>query len=410
VNRLPSNSILETVWKTILDASNIVYNAVHKTPLVHNVFMSKLTGNNVYLKLENLQVTGSFKARGAYYKIHKCLNEARSKGVISASSGNHAQGVAYAASILGVQATIVMPETTPPFKVNSTKSYGAKVVLYGTVYDDAYRKALELTSETGGVFIHPFNDIDVIAGQGTIGLEIMEQLSKAEIVVIPIGGGGLISGIGIALKKLNPSIKVIGVEPSNAAKYFASRKTGKLVTIQPRASIADGVIAKSTGDLTYQIMNEVVDDVITVDEESIARAIYILMERAKIVAEGAGALPMAALLEGNLINQGKNVVLVISGGNIDLATLYKILIKGLAYDSRIVNIKVVLRDVHGELLKVLNVLYKYKCNIVDIRHDRFNLKVPVGHALVEIIIEIPDVDVIDKIRKELSELDVIIWS
>ncbi|MEM4582360.1 MAG: threonine ammonia-lyase [Desulfurococcaceae archaeon] len=403
------NPIIEKAWSTILDASSILYKAVIRTPLIHNAFISKITRNYVYLKLENLQVTGSFKVRGAYYKIYKNLEIARNKGVVTASSGNHAQGVAYAASILGVDATVVMPETAPPFKINSTKSYGAKVILHGSIYDDAYRKAMEIVNETGAIFIHPFNDIDIIAGQGTIGLEIIEQLSNVDAVIVPIGGGGLISGVGVALKKLKPGVKVIGVEPSNAAKYFASRKAGVMSTIEPKISIADGVVTKSVGDLTYEIMNEVVDDVITVDEESIARAIYVLMERAKIIVEGAGALPAAALLDGNLNYQNKTIALVISGGNIDLATLYKILIKGLAHDNRITNIRVVLRDVHGQLLKVLKVLHKYRCNIIDIRHDRFNLKVPVGHALVEIFIEIPDVDVVDKIRNELVDLGVTIW-
>lgn len=406
---LLSKSILDKAWSNILDASSIVYKAVSKTPLIRSMYISKLTGNDAYLKLENLQITGSFKVRGAYYKIYKFLEEARIKGVVTASSGNHAQGVAYAASTLGVDATIVMPENAPPFKVNSTKSYGARVILHGGIYDDAYKKAVELAKDTGAIFIHPFNDIDIISGQGTIGLEIVEQLSDANVVIVPIGGGGLISGVGVALKKLKPDIKVIGVEPSNAAKYFASRKVGGISIIEPKVSIADGVVTKSVGDLTYQIMNEVVDDVITVDEEAIARAIYILMERAKIIVEGAGALPVAALLEGYLSYQNKKIVLLISGGNIDLATLYKIIIKGLAYDNRITNIKVVLRDVHGELLKVLKVLYKYRCNIIDIRHDRFNLKIPVGHALVEIFIEIPEIDVVDKIKSELVDLGVILW-
>ncbi len=251
-----------------------------------------------------MQKTGSFKSRGAYFKIHSHLDEARRMGVVAASSGNHAQGVAFASSMLGVKSTIVMPETTPIYKINATRSYGADVVLYGSVYDDAYRKALEIAEANKAMLVHPFNDEEVIAGQGTIGLEIASQLPDVDAVIVPIGGGGLISGIGVALKKLKPSVKVIGVEPAAAPKYYESRKAGKITSISPSPSLADGVLTKSVGDITYEVMNQVVDDVVVVNEDSIARAIYLLMERAKMIVEGAGALPLAAMLEGLVANTG----------------------------------------------------------------------------------------------------------
>ncbi len=400
------DSLVDTVISYGKEALNILSKHVHKTPLDFSLTFSKLSGNSVYLKLENMQKTGSFKIRGALYKIQKHLEEARARGVVAASSGNHAQGVAYAASILGVEATIVMPITTPVFKVNATKGYGANVVLFGEFYDDAYKKALEIAEERKALFIHPFNDVEIIAGQSTIGFEIVEQLPSVDVVVVPIGGGGLISGIGAVLKKLRPGVKVIGVEPKNAPKYFVSKQYGKVVEIVPAPSLADAVVAKSVGDITFQIMNEVVDDVVTVDEDSIAKAIYLLMERSKIVVEGAGALPLAALLEGYLSGKQKNVVLVVSGGNIDLTTLYRVVLRGLASDGRVAMLRIVLRDVPGELLKALNIFYRYRCNIIDIRHDRYSLATPVGYAVVEIIFETPEKGVVDEIRKELEKMSI----
>ncbi|WP_440060259.1 threonine ammonia-lyase [Thermogladius sp. 4427co] len=401
-------SLLDSIWGLIQDATRVVYEGVHKTPLVYNTTFSRMTGNEVYLKLENMQKTGAFKARGAFYKIYRHIEEAREKGVVTASSGNHAQGVAYASSVLGARATIVMPETTPIFKINATKSYGAEVVLYGSVYDEAYEKAVEIAREKKALFVHPFNDPEVIAGQGTIGVEVFEQLSDVETVLVPIGGGGLVSGVGVALKKLKPSVRIIGVEPENAAKYYASRLEGRIVKIEPKPSIADGVVTKSVGDLTFQVMGEVVDDVVKVDEDSIARAIYLLLERAKILVEGAGALPLAALLSGYLENQGRKIVLLLSGGNIDLTTLHRILMKGFTGEGRVASLKLMLRDIPGQLLRVLDVLYRYRCNVIDIRHDRMSPILPVGYALVEVVFEVPDKDVIAGVRRELAGVGVIV--
>jgi len=292
------------------------------------------------------------------------------------------------------------------FKINATKSYGAEVVLYGRVYDDAYRKAIEIAEEQKMLFVHPFNDIEVIAGQGTIGLEIIQQLNDVEVVLVPIGGGGLVSGVGTAIKMLKPSVKIVGVEPKNAPKYYVARSCGKIVDVDVNPSLADGVLTKRVGDITFEIMNSVVDDVVVVDEDSIARAIYLLMERSKIVVEGAGALPLAALLEGYMQGHDKNVVLVISGGNIDLTTLYRVVLRGLAAEGRIAVLKLILKDVPGELLKVLNILYKYRCNIVDVRHDRHSVDIPVGYAAVELIFEVPMFNVINEVKKELLDLGV----
>jgi threonine dehydratase len=399
-------SVLANVWRNIIDAEKIVYRVVHRTPLDFSLTFSRISGNKVYLKLENMQKTGSFKIRGAFYKMYRHLEEVKERGVVTASSGNHAQAVAFAATSLGVKSVVVMPETTPVFKINATKSYGAEVVLYGRVYDDAYRKAIEIAEEQKMLFVHPFNDIEVIAGQGTIGLEIIQQLNDVEVVLVPIGGGGLVSGVGTAIKMLKPSVKIVGVEPKNAPKYYVARSCGKIVDVNVNPSLADGVLTKRVGDITFEIMNSVVDDVVVVDEDSIARAIYLLMERSKIVVEGAGALPLAALLEGYMQGHDKNVVLVISGGNIDLTTLYRVVLRGLAAEGRIAVLKLILKDVPGELLKVLNILYKYRCNIVDVRHDRHSVDIPVGYAAVELIFEVPMFNVINEVKKELLDLGV----
>ncbi|MEM4789494.1 MAG: threonine ammonia-lyase [Ignisphaera sp.] len=399
-------NILEAIWNHIIDAEKIVYKVVHRTPLDFSTTFSKISGNKVYLKLENMQKTGSFKVRGAFYKIYKHLDEAKAKGVVTASSGNHAQAVAFAASSLGVKSTVVMPETAPVFKINAAKNYGANVILYGRLYDDAYRKALEIAEENKMIFVHPFDDPEVIGGQGTIGLEILNQLNDVDFVFVPIGGGGLISGIGVAIKNVKPDIKIVGVEPKNAPKYYLTHSYGKIIELDPKPSLADGVVTKRVGNITFEVMEDVVDDIVVVDEDSIARAIYLLMERSKIVVEGAGALPLAALLEGYVQGENKNVVLVLSGGNIDLTTLYRVVLRGLAAEGRISTIKLILKDTPGELLKVLNILHKYRCNIIDVRHDRYSLEIPVGYALVELIFEAPERSVINEVKKELEALSI----
>ncbi len=397
-------SFIDYLFDLILRAREEIRGAVHVTPLSYSYSFSKITQASVFLKLENLQKTGAFKVRGAYFKIKSELSRARERGVIAASSGNHAQGVAYASQELGVKALIVMPETTPPYKILATKSYGAEVMLYGMIYDDAYRKAVELSEERGYLFIHPFNDPYIIAGQGTIGLEVASELKDVDYVLVPVGGGGLISGIAVAVKKvLGGRVKVIGVEPEAAPKAREALRHGGPVEIRPASSLADGVVTKKVGDLTYKVMEELVDDIVTVDEDNIARAMYLLLERAKMLAEGAGALPLALLLSGKMDFKGKRVVAVISGGNADLTTLYKVILRGLTAEGRLIKFKLVLEDRPGTLRQALSFLSKYRCNIVDIKHDRFSISIKPGHALVEIIAEVPSRDIASKVIEELRK-------
>ncbi|MCX8184482.1 MAG: threonine ammonia-lyase [Sulfolobales archaeon] len=395
-------STIDEIWSLIRHANEVIEGVVHRTPLVHSTFFSKVSGNNVFLKLENLQKTGAFKVRGAYFKIYSELERCRKCGVVTASSGNHAQGVAYSASELGVASTIVMPETTPPYKINATKSYGAKVVLYGRIYDESYEKAIEISRETGAIFIHPFDDPYVIAGQGTIGIEIATSLKNVDYVLVPVGGGGLISGIAIAIKKiLGSRAKVVAVEPKNASKLYQARIHGKPEPIPVAPSLADGVVTKSVGELTYKLMSEVVDDVVLVDEDSIARAMFLLMERVKLVAEGAGALPLAAILSGYLVGEGRNLVAVVSGGNADLTTIYRVILKGLSIERRIMKLSLLLEDVPGSLYRVLEVLARHRCNILEIRHERTGLEIPPGYALVELVFELPDGEISKTILEQI---------
>lgn len=400
---MEDNSILELVFK----ASEVLKPVIHRTPTVHSAFISSVTGKSVYLKLENLQKTGSFKVRGAYFKISSLPQEVRARGVVTASSGNHAQGVAYSARELKVPSVIVMPETAPPYKINAVRSYGGEVILHGQIYDEAYQKALEICEKTGMTLVHPFNDPYIIAGQGTIGLEIMEEVPKVDTVVVPIGGGGLIAGTALAVKKLSGGrVRVVGVEPSAAAKTRAALEAGHPVKTSPQPSLADGVLTKSLGDLTFELIRKYVDQVVEVEEDEIARAIYLLLERTKLLAEGAGALSVAALLSRGADIPGDSVVALISGGNADLTTLYRILMRGLMSEGRVVRITVSLKDVPGSLESVLRVLTGLRCNILDITHDRFDLDIKPGYAKVKILMEIPETQVLSKAAEKLEELGV----
>ncbi len=397
----------EFLLSLMFRASDVLRKSVHRTPTVHSAFLSLTTGKSIYLKLENLQKTGSFKVRGAFFKISSMPEEVRARGVLTASSGNHAQGVAYSARELKIPSIVVMPESAPPYKVNAVKSYGSEVILHGQIYDEAYQKALELSERTGMTLIHPFNDPYIIAGQGTIGLEIMEDLPEVDTVVVPIGGGGLISGIALAVKELSRGrVKVVGVEPSTAAKTRRSLETGSPVSVSPQPTLADGVLTKGLGDVTFELISKYVDYVVEVEEDQIARAIYLLLERTKLLAEGAGALPVAALLSRTAEIPGDKVVAVISGGNADLTTLYRILMRGLMSEGRIAKVTVSLKDVPGSLEGVLRVLAGLRCNILDITHDRFDLDIKPGYAKVRILMEVPDELTIEKVVKALAELGV----
>ena len=339
------------------------------THLIYSPIFSEESGNQIYIKPENLQKTGAFKIRGAYNKINKLTEEEKKRGVIASSAGNHAQGVAYAARELGIKAVIVMPETTPLIKVQSTKKYGADVVLYGDVYDDAYQKAKELEAQEGYVFVHPFDDIDVLEGQGTIALEILEEMPDAEVIVVPIGGGGLISGIAAAAKMIKPDIKIIGVEPSGAASATEALKKNKVVTLPEANTIADGTAVKRIGDLTFNCIKQYVDEVVTVDDYELTEAFLLLAEKHKIIAENSGILPLAALKK--LSERGKKVVPVVSGGNIDVLMISSMINKGLISRDRIFNFAVSIPDRPGELAKITHIIADVGANIVKLAHNQF---------------------------------------
>ena len=339
------------------------------THLIYSPIFSEESGNQIYIKPENLQKTGAFKIRGAYNKINKLTEEEKKRGVIASSAGNHAQGVAYAARELGIKAVVVMPKTTPLIKVQSTKKYGAEVVLYGDVYDDAYQKAKELEAQEGYVFVHPFDDIDVLEGQGTIALEILEEMPDAEVIVVPIGGGGLISGIAAAAKMIKPDIKIIGVEPSGAASATEALKKNKVVTLPEANTIADGTAVKRIGDLTFNCIKQYVDEVVTVDDYELTEAFLLLAEKHKIIAENSGILPLAALKK--LSERGKKVVPVVSGGNIDVLMISSMIGKGLISRDRIFNFAVSIPDRPGELAKITHIIADVGANIVKLAHNQF---------------------------------------
>lgn len=313
--------------KDIENARETIKDIVKKTDLIESIKLSSITDANVFYKCENLQKTGSFKIRGACNKIAKLSDDEKANGVIASSAGNHAQGVALGAKMSGINATIVMPATAPKAKVEATKNYGAKVVLHGEVYDDAYAKAVEIQKETGATFLHPFNDKDVIAGQGTMALEIFEQLdNKVDTVLCPIGGGGIIAGVAVVAKSLNPNVKVIGVQTANIPSMYESKKNGCVTTAFNDVSIADGISVKTPGDLTFEIVNELVDEIIVVTEDEIKEAMIFLMENQKLVAEGSGAVTTAGLLSKKYIPKAnENVVCIISGGNVDMKKINEIL-------------------------------------------------------------------------------------
>jgi threonine dehydratase len=402
-------SILEwtpsRIYEEILKAREVLRNVVHKTPLDLSNTFSRLTGAEVYLKLENLQKTGAFKVRGAFYKIWMIPKNEREKGVVTASAGNHAQGVAYASSKLNIKATIVMPETAPLAKVEAVKGYGAEVILHGKIYDEANELALKIAKERGATYVHPFDDPYVIAGQGTIGAEIEEQLGgPPDVVVIQIGGGGLASGVASWFKvRYGNRVKIIGVEPTYAPKFTESLKAGKPIEVSAVPGLMDGLITKRPGDLTFSLLSQLLDDIVLVNDKEVARAIYLLLERAKTLSEGAGAAGLAALLEGKVKNvEGKKVVTIISGGNIDMTRLSKIVEYQLAREERVVRLQGLVPDSPGWLNRVLGILARARFNIIDIKHDRMIPFVDPGWALVEVLAEAPSKDMVKKVVEELN--------
>ena len=378
-----------------------VRKSIYVSPCTRSETFSELTGNSIYLKLENRQRTGAYKERGALNKLLSLTAEQRSQGVIAASAGNHAQAVAYHASHLGIRATIVMPLATPLIKVSATRGYGGDVVLHGANYDEAYEEAMRLSAQQRLSFVHAFDDDAIIAGQGTLGLELLEQHPDLEAVVVPIGGGGLIGGIGCALKETNPRIQVIGVQPARLPSVKVALSQGKPVTLPSAVTIADGIAVRRVGVRTLPLIQKYVDDIVTVEEEEIANAVLLLLEREKILAEGAGAAALAALVNRRIPmirdsrtgdstargKTGKKVVAIVSGGNIDVTLLARIIERGLVKDGRLVRLRVHLPDYPGALHRLTGILAEHRANIVETSYDRAYHNVNLGDTAIDITME-----------------------
>jgi threonine dehydratase len=391
--------------KEIRTAGANLEGIIHKTSLDFSTTFTNMTGVQTYLKTENLQKTGSFKIRGAYNKISSLTSLEKKRGVIAASAGNHAQGVAFAAIRAGIKSTIVMPEGTPISKALATKNYGAEIILHGQVYDDAFQKAKEIQALTGAAFVHAFDDPAIIAGQGTVGLEILEQLPDVGVILVPIGGGGLASGIAIAVKESNPGIKVIGVEAAGAACYLHSKKAGKICPLPTASTIADGIAVKSPGGLTYSILQKYLDDVVTVDDEEIATTILLLLERAKLIVEGAGAVSLAALLyhQPALAASNQKVAAVLSGANIDVNFISLIIEKGLVKTGRHIRLVTIMADKPGNLQSFLSVIAQERGNIISINHERAQAHLPIDKAKVEAVVETQGAEHAQRIMQVLQD-------
>lgn len=385
----------------VYQASYILKDVVRKTDVIYAPHINEAA--EVYLKTENLQVTGSFKVRGAYYKMSQLTEEEKAKGVIACSAGNHAQGVALAAQKNGIKAVICLPDGAPISKVEATKSYGAEVCMVKGVYDDAYAKALELRDANGYTFIHPFDDELVIAGQGTIALELMDQLSDIDAVVVPIGGGGLISGVAYAIKALNPEIKVYGVQAAGAPSMLNARNKGEIETLPSVSTIADGIAVKRPGDLTYEICSKCVDDIVTVTDDEISAAILALMEQQKLVAEGAGATPVAAVMFNKLPIQGKRVACIVSGGNIDVTILSRVIKRGLLMSGRNCQMTIELMDKPGQLELVSHIIAAQGGNVITVHHERANEGSDINGCYLRIEMETRNFEHIVQIRKALTD-------
>lgn len=391
----------ELTLKKFEEASEIVKKVTLNTNLIYSDYFSEQTGNQVYIKPENMQFTGAYKVRGSYYKISTLTEAERERGLITASAGNHAQGVAYAAKLYGAKATIVMPTVTPLMKVNRTKSYGAEVILHGDVYDDACKYALNLAQKEGYTFIHPFDDLDVAAGQGTIAMEIFKELPTVDYILVPIGGGGLATGVSTLAKLLNPRIKVIGVEPENAACMKASLKAGEVVTLPSANTIADGTAVKTPGTKIFPYIKENIDDVITIKDEELIDVFLDMVENHKLVAENSGLLTIAALK--HLKCKDKKVVSIISGGNMDIITMSSTLQHGLIQRGRVFTVSVLLPDKPGELVKVANEIAKQQGNVIKLEHNQFVSVNRNAAVELQVTLECFGHDHKEKILKALSQ-------
>ncbi len=389
---------------SIQQAARIIQSRVIRTPLIHSSTLSRMFHSNIHLKLENLQATGSFKVRGAIHKIFKCLDSIAPKGVVAASAGNHAQGVALAARQAGVSATIVMPEGASISKQEATRGYGGELIIAGRDVSESLAKAKALAEE-GRTFIHPFDDPDIMAGQGVIALELFEKLNDIDIIIVPVGGGGLISGIAAAAKQIRPQVKIIGVQTQACPGAFDAWHQGAVtVAANVKPSLADGINVKQIGKHSFDIIRQYVDDIVLVDEDQIAAAVLLLLERKKILAEGAGAVPLAALLSGAVHTPHQsNVVLIISGGNVDSPLLGRIVNKGLVTKGRFMRLKVYLRDAPGSLAQLLQCVARLNANVLHIYHHRYEKHTPLDVSCVELELETRNADHIDRIKAMLNQ-------
>lgn len=374
----------------IQKAHTNIEKSIKKTPLMECPTLEKMVGGKVFFKLENLQKTGSFKVRGALNRLAHLTEEERKKGVIASSAGNHAQGIALGAEAMGIQATIVMPKTAPIAKITATKSYGANVVLWGDVYDDAYAKARELEKETGAIFLHPFDDEHVIAGQGTIGLEILAEDPEIDTVLVAVGGGGILAGIASAVKAINPVIRVIGVEAENAPSMSQAFQQHTNCEVPVTQTIADGIAVRKVGEKTLSIAQGLVDEMVTVSESDIANAVLFLLEKSKVVAEGAGATPLAGILSGKVDCKGRKVCAVISGGNIDINLIDRVINYALINTGRRYEFKVALMDRIGEVEKLLHIVNKNHANILHLNQNRYHQDLGITMQELTLVIECSD--------------------
>ncbi len=389
--------------KEIELAAKRLENTIHRTKIEKSTTFSNMSGADVYLKYENQQKTGSFKIRGASNKIAALIERGELKAAVASSAGNHAQGTAYASHVNGIPATIVMPKSTPIAKAAATEGYGAKVVLHGDCYDDAYNKAVEIAEKEGATFIHPYDDLEVMAGQGTIGIEILEDLPTVDMVLVPAGGGGLLAGVAACIKQINPRVKIIGVQAEGAPAISNSFKNKKYSTTETVSTIADGIAVKMPGKKTVELINKYADDVVTVSDAEISAAILFLLERTKQVVEPAGATPLAAVLNGKVDVKGKKVVCVLSGGNIDVSFIQRIIDLGLVSRERKLKFKTTLLDIPGSLEHLSGILSGANANIVMVQHDRLSAELDPNEAIIHIACEVGGKEHGEKVVKALEK-------
>jgi len=392
-------------YDDILKANSTKSEKIRKTPIVYSPTFSDLSGSKVYLKSEFQQKTGAFKIRGAYHKILSLTDDEKQKGVVAASAGNHAQGVAYAANAEKIKCTILMPKNASPAKVSATKGYGAKVILEGTNYDEASAKAKEIANETGAILIHAFDDPEIIAGQGVIGLEILEEMPDVEEVYVPIGGGGLAAGILIAIKTTHPNVKVIGVQSRSFPSMYESWKKGSITSVGGARTIADGISVKVPGQTTFSIINELIDDIVLVDDSEIIKAMFLLMERMKVVIEPAGAVGLAYLISQKP-SPGKKVVSILAGGNIDMYLLGQVVDKGLAAMGRLLKISVLLPDRPGAFKEIVDEISSSNANIVEVVHDRLSSNINAGSASVTLSLETAGTEQTEKLIEAFQKKNI----